>query len=81
MLNSYFVGEDGNYKFFEVIMLDRTHPAILNDPNYTGVIAQRARAVRGLTSAGRKFRGLVKKGFGTNRNRPSLTQGMSRRSE
>lgn len=79
VLNSYFVGEDGNYKFFEVILLDRTHPAIMNDPNYANVIAQRGRATRGLTSAGKKFRGLIKKGFGTNQNRPSNISGMSRR--
>jgi large subunit ribosomal protein L15e len=79
VLNSYFVGEDGNYKFFEVILLDRTHPAIMNDPNYANVIAQRGRATRGLTSAGKKFRGIVKKGFGTHQNRPSNISGMSRR--
>ena len=75
-LNSYFVGEDGNYKFFEVIMLDRSHPAIMNDPIYANIIASRGRATRGLTSAGKKFRGLVKKGFGTNQNRPSKAAGM-----
>ena len=79
VLNSYFVGEDGNYKFFEVILLDRAHPAILNDPVYANVIAQRGRATRGLTSAGKKFRGIIKKGFGTSQNRPSVNSGMSRR--
>ncbi len=81
VLNSYFVGEDGNYKFFEVILLDRTHPSVANDPIYAKVIAQHGRATRGLTSSGKKFRGLIKKGFGTSRNRPSVTQGMSRRAE
>jgi large subunit ribosomal protein L15e len=81
VLNSYFVGEDGNYKFFEVILLDRTHPSVLSDPGYAAVVAQRGRAVRGLTSAGKKFRGLIDKGFGTTRNRPSVTQGMSRRKD
>lgn len=79
VLNSYFVGEDGNYKFFEVIMLDRTHPEIMNDPNYANLVAQRGRANRGLTSAGRKFRGIMHKGFGTAQNRPSVISGMSRR--
>jgi large subunit ribosomal protein L15e len=81
VLNSYFVGEDGNYKFFEVILLDRTHPAIMNDSNYSSVIAQRGRAGRGLTSTGKKFRGLIKKGFGTSQNRPSNISGMSRRNK
>lgn len=79
-LNSYFVGEDGNYKFFEIILLDRAHPEIINDSDYANVIAQRGRATRGLTSTGKKFRGLIKKGFGTNRNRPSVMSGMSRSS-
>jgi large subunit ribosomal protein L15e len=79
ILNSYFVGEDGNYKFFEVIMLDRTHPAIMNDPVYSNVIAQRGRSYRGLTSAATKYRGLLHKGFGTNQGRPSVEQGQSRR--
>ncbi len=78
-LNSYFVGEDGNYKFFEVILLDRTHPSVMNDPDYSSVIAQHGRANRGITSAGRKFRGLLHKGFGTTQSRPSVAQGMSQR--
>ena len=81
VLNSYFVGEDGNYKFFEVILLDRTHPSIVSDPIYSGVIMHKGRATRGLTSTGKKFRGIVEKGFGTTRNRPSVAQGMSKRSE
>ncbi|MDE1874100.1 MAG: 50S ribosomal protein L15e [Candidatus Micrarchaeota archaeon] len=79
VLNSYFVGQDGEYKFFEVILLDKSHPSVLSDPNYARVIAHKGRAIRGLTSAGKKFRGLVEKGFGTSRNRPSVAQGMSRR--
>ncbi len=55
VLNSYWVGEDGVNKFFEVIMVD---------PNAKGVIQlnRRGRAFRGLTSAGRKVRGLRHKG-------------------
>ncbi len=78
-MNSYFVGQDGNYKFFEVIMLDRAHPAIASDPIYANVIAQKGRATRGLTSTGKKFRGLIEKGFGTMQNRPSKASGMSKR--
>jgi len=79
VLNSYFVGADGMYRFFEVIMLDRSHPAIMADSAYSGVIAQRGRAYRSITSAGIKQRGLVKKGFGTTKNRPSTKAGQSRR--
>ena len=31
VLNSYWVGEDGKHKFFEIIMIDTHHPAIIND--------------------------------------------------
>ncbi len=78
VLNSYYVGEDGDYKFFEVVLLDAAHPGIMGDPNYSGIVAQRGRAARGLTSAGRKHRGMANKGFGTSWNRPSVTSGQSR---
>lgn len=74
VLNSYYVGEDGTNKFFEVILLDRAHPAVANDRLYAGVVSQPGRAYRGLTSSGRKHRGIVRKGFGTNINRPSVRQ-------
>ncbi|MEM3431304.1 MAG: 50S ribosomal protein L15e [Candidatus Micrarchaeia archaeon] len=49
VLNSYFVGEDGQYKFYEVILVD---------PEKTGLKLQKGRVFRGLTSQGRKMRGL-----------------------
>lgn len=64
VLNSYWVGEDGSNKFFEVIMFDRCHP---NAP-----LDARGRSVRGLTSAGKKGRGLTCKGIGAERIRPSI---------
>ena len=72
VLNSYYVGEDGEYKFFEVIMVDRSHPAIVGDASYAGIINHNGRVYRGLTNAGIKHRGMRVKGFGTNRNRPSV---------
>jgi len=72
VLNSYYVGEDGNYMFYEVILLDRSSPSIQNDKEYQNIIKQKGRAYRGLTSSGRKHRGLLHKGFGTNKNRPSV---------
>ena len=55
VLNSYWVGEDGKNKFYEVIMID---------PEAKGVIElkRKGRAFRGLTSAGRKSRGMRSKG-------------------
>ncbi len=73
VLNSYLVGEDGQHKFYEVILLDPNHPSIVNDMDYNWICSEKhkGRAYRGLTSAGKKNRGLVKKGTGTEKNRPS----------
>jgi len=73
VLNSYWVGEDGKQKFFEVIMVDPDHPEILADPKISWVAApaQKGRVYRGLTSAGTEGRGLRWKGKGTERFRPS----------
>jgi len=57
VLNSYFVGEIGNKKFYEVLLLERSNPSICNDPYYKSIVAQRGRAQRGLTRAGKKYRG------------------------
>ena len=34
VLNSYWVGEDGKNKFYEVIMLDPSHPVIMSDKDF-----------------------------------------------
>ena len=72
VLNSYWVGEDGRYKWFEVILVDRSHPAILSDPQLSQIAKQRGRVYRGLTSAGRRARGLRRRGKGAEKIRPSL---------
>ena len=71
VLNSYYVGEDGIYKWFEVILIDRDHPQIMNDKGLMNLARQRGRAYRGLTSAGRHSRGLRNKGKGAEKVRPS----------
>ncbi len=58
VLNSYKVGEDGKYQYYEVILVDTHHPAIISDRSINWIINQRRRAFRGLTSAGKKSRGL-----------------------
>ncbi len=74
VLNSYWVGEDGMHKYYEVILVDPEHPAIRNDPKINWICnpANRGRAYRGLTSAGKKGRGLLYKGKGAERARPSV---------
>ncbi len=73
VLNSYWVWEDGRYKWFEVIFVDPAHPAIKsdNDVNWICENVHRGRASRGLTSAGKKVRGLRQKGLGAEKVRPS----------
>jgi len=60
VLNSYYVAEDGRYKWFEVIMVDKHHPSIKSDKNISWITEKqhRKRVYRGLTSAGKKARGL-----------------------
>lgn len=60
VLNSYYVGEDGQYKWFEVILVDPHHPNIKADPQISWITSgkHRRRVFRGLTSAGKKSRGL-----------------------
>lgn len=70
VLNSYYVGEDGKSYWYEVIMVDRAHPSVLADKR-TAISKQRGRAYRGVTSAGRRTRGLNRKGMGAEKVRPS----------
>lgn len=63
VLNSYPVGEDGNYKWFEVIMVDKNHPQIKKDKNLKWITSNKhtRRAFRGLTSAAKKSSMYAKK--------------------
>lgn len=74
VLNSYWVGEDGRHKFYEVILVDPAHPVILADRkiNWIAQPGNTNRVYRGKTSAGQRGRGLHKKGVGTEKTRPSL---------
>lgn len=58
VLNSYYVAEDGQYKWFEIIMVDTSRPEIISDPKINWILNQRKRVFRGLTAAGKKSRGL-----------------------
>jgi len=59
-LNSYWVGEDGKKVWYEIIMVDRDHPAIKADRSLSWIQNKRSRVYRGLTSSGKKARGLVR---------------------
>ncbi len=73
VLNSYWVWEDGRFKWFEVIMVDPSHPVIKSDKDVNWICegAHHGRAFRGLTSAGKEVRGLRHKGLGAEKIRPS----------
>jgi large subunit ribosomal protein L15e len=64
VLNSYYVAEDGKQRWFEVILVDPSHPVIKNDPKMNWICEQKGRVYRGLTSSGKASRGLGRgKGF------------------
>ena len=79
VLNSYQIGKDGVNYFYEVIMIDPDKPEIKNDKNFkwTGKPENKKRAMRGLTSAGKKSRGLRNK-HPTSKTRPSVRAGKRR---
>jgi large subunit ribosomal protein L15e len=74
VLNSYWVGEDGRHKYYEIILVDPAHPAIAKDKTVGWVAEahQSGRANRGLTSAGKRGRGLRHRGKGSEKVRPSV---------
>ncbi|NHJ00509.1 MAG: 50S ribosomal protein L15e [Candidatus Heimdallarchaeota archaeon] len=73
ILNSYPVLDDGRHRWFEVIMIDPQAPEIISDPKINWICQgnQKNRVLRGKTSAGRKSRGLQRKGKGSEHTRPS----------
>ena len=77
VLNSYWVGEDGRHKWFEVILVDKNHPVIKTDKDMNWITEKQhnRRVFRSLTSAGKKIRSLRRKGKGAEKFRPSKRKG------
>ncbi|MEK6741566.1 MAG: 50S ribosomal protein L15e [Nanoarchaeota archaeon] len=73
VLSSYMIGKDGVHYFYEVILVDPTRPEIKNDKTMSWISkpGNRGRAFRGITSAGKKSRGLRSKSREI-KTRPSL---------
>lgn len=71
VLNSYFVAQDGKHAWYEVILVDWSHPVIKNDDKLNFLANQKGRAFRGVTSIGKRSRGLLNKGKGAEKLRPS----------
>lgn len=76
VLNSYLIGKDGIHYFYEVIMVDPSRKEIQNDRTLKWVCEKhnKKRAMRGITSAGKKSRGLRSKDP-ENKSRPSVRAG------
>jgi large subunit ribosomal protein L15e len=76
VLNSYEVGKDGMNYFYEVICVDPSMPEIKSDKNLSWISKEgnKKRVLRGLTSAGKKSRGMRDKSP-TNKSRPSVKSG------
>lgn len=74
VLNSYWVGADGQQEWYEIILVDPAHPVIKADPKINWICdnKNKNRVYRGLTSAGVAGRGLRNKGKGAEKIRPSI---------
>ena len=83
LLNSYWIGQDASYKYYEVIMVDPSHNAIRNDPRYNWICAgvHKHRESRGLTSIGKRHRGLRRQGHAALKTRPSRRANYKRRNQ
>ncbi len=81
VLASYWVGDDGRHYYYEVILVDTSHPAVQSDPKINWICEpqHRNRVTRGLTPAGKRGRGMGKKGKGSEHTRPSQNQRVSPR--
>jgi len=73
VLNSYWVNQDSTYKYYEIILIDIQHKVVRQDSRINWIVdpVHKHRELRGLTSAGKKYRGLRHKGHAANKMRPS----------
>ena len=74
VLNSYWVNNDATYTWYEIVTVDPMHKVIRNDAKINWIVnsVHKHREARGLTSAGRKHRGMRNKGHKANKIRPSV---------
>ena len=81
VLSSYWVGQDASYKFYEIILVDPSHKAIRNDPRINWIVSgkHKKRELRGLTTTGKKARGMNQRGHKANKLRPSIRGNWKRR--
>ena len=74
VLNSYWVGADGQNEWYEIILVDPHHPVIQADPkiNWICYNTHKGRVYRGKTAAGQRGRGMSTTGKGAEKVRPSV---------
>mmetsp|Transcript_8094 Transcript_8094/g.16141 ORF Transcript_8094/g.16141 Transcript_8094/m.16141 type:complete len:205 (+) Transcript_8094:3338-3952(+) len=74
VLNSYWINQDSIFKYFEIILVDPNHKTIRRNFRINWICSpiSKHRELRGITSAGRKGRGLRRKGHKANNLRPSV---------
>jgi len=70
VLNSYYLAKDGKYGWYEVILADRQLVSRYKGYEWLAGKSNKGRVYRGKTLAGRRSRGLLKKGKGTEKLRP-----------
>jgi len=71
VLNSYYVAKDGRYAWYEVILVERSLVSRYKGYEWLAGKSNRGRVYRGKTLSGRRSRGLLKKGKGTEKLRPA----------
>ena len=73
VLNSYWVNQDSTFKWYEIVTVDPMLKSVRRDHhiNWIANAVHKGREQRGLTSAGRKHRGLWQKGHKASKLRPS----------
>lgn len=74
VFNFYWVGEDGMYKWFEVIMVDLYYLVIKSDLKIVWIVGKvyKGRVFCGLISVGKRSCGLFNKGKGVEKVRFSI---------
>ena len=70
VLGSYETAKDGKYYWYEILLADRIQVSKYHEMKW--LLNTKSRVLRGLTSAGRKSRGLRHIGKGAEKIRPSL---------
>ena len=72
VLNSYYLAKDGKHYFYEVILVDPQIVKSYQGYEWLSKNKHRTRVFHGKTSAGKSSRGLLNKGKGAEKIRPSL---------